>query len=156
MIRMTGKRTNHHGHSLDPVPCRCGECGKSAELVTGDVIYPHRPDLAGKRFYKCSCGAYVGTHPGTCEPLGTPANTETRKARSEDHAHFDALYKEVERRKPTKESARKRGYRWLAERMEMTSDECHIGMMNAAQARRVTAICRPHMAKLGIFPERRR
>lgn len=156
MTMMTQKNTNHRGHSLVEVPCGCGECGKPARMVGGDVIYPHRHDLAGKRFYRCECGAYVGTHPDTCEPLGTPASTTTRKCRSDAHAHFDALYKEAGRRKPEGGSPRKRGYRWLAERMEMTEDECHIGMMNAAQARRVVEICRPQMAKLGVLPERRR
>ena len=125
-------------------------------MVDGTVIYPHRPDLAAKRFYRCGCGAYVGTHPGTCEPLGTPALTQTRKARSDAHAHFDALYKAVGKAKPEGGSPRKRGYRWLAERMGMTVDECHIGMMTAAQARRVVEICRPHMARMGVLPERRR
>ena len=150
------ERTSKHGHSLDPVPCACGECGAPAEIVGGDRIYPHRPDLAAKRFYLCGCGAYVGTHPGTCEPLGSPAHSGTRKARSEAHAHFDALYKEVGRRKPDGGSPRKRGYKWLAEKMGMTPEECHIGMMNAAQAGRVVQICKPYMAKLGVLPERRR
>ena len=148
-------RINHNGHSLDPVACTCAECGAGAEMVGGDRIYPHRPDLVVKKFYLCGCGAYVGTHPGTCQPLGTPAGSITRRARSEAHAHFDALYKEVGRRKPEGGNARKRGYRWLAERMEMTSDECHIGMMTASQATRVVEICKPQMSKLGIFPQRR-
>ena len=148
-------RTNHHGHSLDPVPCPCTECGRNAEMVGGERIYPHRADLAVKKFYLCECGAYVGTHPGTCQPLGTPANSVTRRARNEAHAHFDALYKEVGRRTPDKGSPRKRGYRWLAERMEMTVDECHIGMMTAAQATRVVEICKPQMARMGVFPQRR-
>lgn len=149
-------KTNHRGHSLVEVPCRCGECGKDAVMVDGSVIYPHRPDLVEKRFYRCGCGAYVGTHAGTCEPLGTPAHTQTRRARSDAHAHFDALYKEIGRRTPDGGSPRKRGYRWLAERMGMTPDECHIGMMTAQQAARVVEICRPYMAKFGIEPERRR
>lgn len=153
---MSGERVTRHGHSLDPVPCRCGECGRDAQIVDGTVIYPHRPDLAAKRFYRCECGAYVGTHPGTCEPLGTPAHTRTRKARSDAHAHFDALYKEIGRRKPEGGSPRKRGYRWLAERMGMTEAECHIGMMTASQAIRVVEICRPYMARYGILPERRK
>lgn len=146
---------NRHGHSMVEVPCRCGECGKDAVMVDGTAIYPHRPDLAEKRFYLCTCGAYVGTHPGTCEPLGTPANAMTRRARSNAHAHFDALYKEVGRRKNEGGSARKRGYRWLAERMGMTVEECHIGMMTAQQAGRVVEICHPYMTKMGVPPERR-
>lgn len=152
---MDERRTSRHGHSLDPVPCNCGECGAAAEMVGGDRIYPHRPDLSEKRFYLCACGAYVGTHPGTCQPLGTPASNATRRARSEAHAHFDALYKEVGRRKPDGGSPRKRAYRWLAAKMDLHIDDCHIGMMDAAQAARVVELCLPEMRRLGVAPERR-
>lgn len=42
---------------------KCDYCGKDAELVTGDVIYPHRSDLAPLKFWRCEdCEAYVGCH----------------------------------------------------------------------------------------------
>lgn len=135
--------------------CRCGECGEKAHLVSGEKIYPRRPDLWEKSFFRCDCGAYVGTHPGTTNPLGKPTNSETRSARSQAHAHFDPLYKEVGRRKPDGGSPRKRGYRWLAEQMGMSIDVCHIGMMTRAEADRVVEICRPHLEKMGIEPENR-
>lgn len=149
-------KKNHNGHSQVPVEIRCTECHKPAKMVNGQDIYPHRADLHDKNFYKCTCGAYVGTHPGTCEPLGTPAGPRTRKARSEAHAYFDALYKEVGRRKPEGGSPRKRGYRWLSEKMNIRPEDCHIGMMNINECKRVVEICDPYMKKLGIVPERRR
>jgi hypothetical protein len=147
---------NHNNHSLVPVLCKCAECGKNCEMVGGNQIYPHRDDLASKNFYLCKCGAYVGTHPETCEPLGTAAGPTTRKARSEAHAHFDPLWKAVGKMKPEGGSPRKRGYKWLAEKMGLTVDECHIGMMSSQQAREVIGICRPYLEKYGILPERRR
>jgi hypothetical protein len=52
----------------------CGHCGKPAVLINGRVIYPHRPDLADKRFWACApCAAHVGCHAGTDRPLGSPA-----------------------------------------------------------------------------------
>lgn len=146
---------NHNGHSLEPVPCRCGECGRETEMVGGEKIYPHRKDLGHKNFYLCQCGAYVGTHPDTCEPLGSPANNITRKARSNAHAHFDALIKAVGEKTPDKGSARKRGYKWLAQQLEMEPAKCHIGMMDAKDATRVVDVCKPHMARMGVMPERR-
>lgn len=146
---------NRNGHSLVEVPTRCGECGSMSVLVDGSVIYPHRPDLADKRFYRCACGAQVGCHPGTLEPLGAPAGEATRRARSRAHAHFDALYKEVGRRHPEGGSPRKRGYRWLSEKLGIRVDECHIGMMDSATADRVVQICLPEMTALGIAAERR-
>ena len=41
----------------------CPYCGKRAKIVTGDVIYPHRKDLADQKFHLCTpCEAYVGCH----------------------------------------------------------------------------------------------
>ena len=40
---------------------KCPYCGKDAALVTGDKIYPHRPDLYDRNFWLCTaCDAYVG------------------------------------------------------------------------------------------------
>ena len=41
----------------------CDYCGGAAKLVGGEVIYPHRPDLAELKFWHCApCRAYVGCH----------------------------------------------------------------------------------------------
>lgn len=43
----------------------CVHCQRvvSAEVVKGDVIYPHREDLYEKVFCRCpTCGNYVGCH----------------------------------------------------------------------------------------------
>lgn len=148
-------RVSRHGHSLDEVPVDCGECGRRADLVGGDVVYPHRPDLSAKRFYRCPCGAYVGCHPGTLEPLGSPAGAVTRKARSDAHAHLDALTRAVDARAPGKGGARGRAYAWLAGQLGITPEDCHVGMMDAETARRVVDACVPHMRRMGVLPERR-
>ena len=44
-------------------PVTCPYCSRRAMLVTGQVIYPHRPDLHDLNFWLCDhCKAYVGTH----------------------------------------------------------------------------------------------
>lgn len=113
----------------------CDYCKEESVLVGGDVIYPHRPDLAEKKFWSCGpCGAYVGCHPGTEEPLGRLANAELRKAKMAAHAAFDPLWKE---------SGMKRGeaYAWLREVMGLTRDECHIGMFDETTCARVVTLC---------------
>jgi hypothetical protein len=74
----------------------CTKCNKDieADLVTGEVIYPHRPDLYSKYFYKCpKCGNYVGYHPNTTKTLGCIPTTELKKARSRVHTTLDRLWK---------------------------------------------------------------
>jgi hypothetical protein len=117
----------------------CGVCYRRARLVGGEVIYPHRPDLFHKRFWLCDHPshplAYVGCHPGTENALGSPADTETRKARSAAHAAFDPLWK-------GKAMGRWEAYKWLAATLGIHPDACHIGMMSADMARRVVEAVR--------------
>ncbi len=111
----------------------CIECGSLASLVTGKDIYPHRPDLYGKRFYRCTCGAYCGCHPGGTIPLGYPCGPQTRRARSAAHAAFDPLWKLGTMR-------RHEAYLWLRKRLGLAVTECHIGMMTAEQAGEVVRV----------------
>lgn len=113
----------------------CIECGRSTELVTGRDIYPHRPDLHDRNFWQCLCGAYCGTHRGTTASLGYPCGGVTREARKAAHAAFDQLW-----RGPQACKSRSAAYRWLAREMGLHPDNCHIGTMNAAQAREVARL----------------
>jgi hypothetical protein len=120
----------------------CPYCGALAILVGGDVIYPHRPDLASKKFWQCApCGAYVGCHEaghgqgdGTT-PLGRLANAELRKAKSAAHAAFDPLWK-------SRRMTRKEAYAWLASALKIDPDDAHIGMFDVGQCRAVVHAAR--------------
>jgi len=113
----------------------CDYCGNQAKLVTGKVIYPHRPDLFKKQFYFCDeCDAFVGCHEGTPNPLGRLANAELRKAKMSAHAAFDPLWKRY---------GKKRGscYVWLAEQLDIPISSCHIGMFDVDTCKKVAIIC---------------
>ena len=113
-----------------PPDFRCIECGSKPRLTDGKEIYPHRPDLAKKRFYKCdTCkSSYCGCHPDTTTPLGYPCGPETRKARGEAHAVIDPIWRE-------RHASRQTVYFELARRLDLPRDECHIAWMNAEDAR---------------------
>jgi hypothetical protein len=116
----------------------CPYCGLPAELVTGAVVYPHRVDLAGLRFWLCKpCGAYVGCHrkgarvasgglasrsDGTV-PLGALADAVLRAARNHAHADFDPLWQSGELR-------RLQAYAWMAETLCIPVQDAHIGMFD--------------------------
>lgn len=114
----------------------CDYCGKAAEFVTGREVYPHRPDLFGKKLYRClPCNAVVGCHEGTETPLGRLANPELRKAKMEAHAFFDPIWK-------GKSKKRGSAYAWLSDQLGIAKNECHIGMFDVAMCNRVVEVCR--------------
>lgn len=126
----------------------CDYCKKTSNLVTGEVIYPHRPDLYSLNFYICKpCNAYVGCHKGTINPLGRLANTELRNAKKEAHAAFDPIWKARHERKsavdPTYKKSMARGgrYKKLAELLGVEIKDCHIGMFDVDMCMKVIQIC---------------
>lgn len=109
----------------------CPYCSSKAKLVSGSEIYPGRSDLLALKFYSCKrCDAYVGCHKGTELPLGTLANSELRKFRQCAHRSFDARLKDGKQ-------DRREAYEWLAAQLGIPQDECHIGMFDLAQCKRV-------------------
>ena len=44
--------------------------------------------------------------------------------------------------------SRNGAYRWLAERMKLALEECHIGMMDAEQCARVVALAEAYLEKV--------
>jgi hypothetical protein len=124
----------------------CDYCGKPAELVAGDVIYPHREDLAAKKFWRCvPCKAWVGCHGGTETPLGRLANAELRAAKSRVHAVFDPLWKTKHWQTGcSRRIARRKGYAWLAGQLGIPFRRCHIGMFDVETCQRAIAICSEH------------
>ena len=111
----------------------CHYCNQPAKLVGGDVIYPHRPDLASKKFWHCApCGAYVGCHPGTTRNLGILAKGELRTLKSRVHAAFDPIWR-------SKQKRRSEAYAWLREGLGIPAEECHVGMFDEARCRAALA-----------------
>lgn len=116
----------------------CGECGSRAELVTGEVLYPHRPDLKRKRFWRCTgcLDSHVGCHPGSKIPLGAPSRGPLRRAKMEAHAAFDPIWR-------TGEMSRSAAYAWLANELGIPRVKTHIGYFDLKTCRRVVEVCRP-------------
>lgn len=126
----------------------CQYCKQPAKRVTGEKIYPHRKDLRNKIFYLCSpCGAYVGCHLGTDNPLGILANAELRDLKKRAHAVFDPIWKkrlaekQVADPKYNKGMARGGRYKKLAEVLGIEKRDCHIGMFSPELCKRTIEAC---------------
>lgn len=114
---------------------KCDYCGRGTELVGGDVIYPHRKDLARLKFYRCApCDAYVGTHKGTVKPLGRVANATLRTLKQQAHVAFDPMWRDSK-------MSRSEAYIWLASKLGIPRKKCHIGMFDEATCERVIEVC---------------
>lgn len=122
----------------------CPHCLIDAALVPGAFIYgPTRPDLADLLFWACPVhiDVYVGCHQrGANVPQkdgttilsdgtlakGTLAGPALRKARRGVHAAFDPLWEEGK-------MSRNGAYAWLANEMQLSVADCHIGMFSLQQ-----------------------
>ncbi|ASA22025.1 zinc-finger-containing protein [Paenibacillus donghaensis] len=108
----------------------CRYCGGKVICISTKAFYGRD---YGAHVYKCTgCDAYVGTHKGTKNPLGTLANKELRELRKKAHEVFDPCWKD-------KHMQRKSAYRRLKEFMGTAREDTHIAMFDEDQCRRVIA-----------------
>ena len=86
-----------------------------------------------KWFYGCvrwpQCNGVLGCHPDG-SPLGKPADSATRMARSRLHELFDGLW-----HGPARRMRRKDAYALLARLLGMRGEDCHIALFDADRCR---------------------
>lgn len=130
-------------------PPVCPYCGREASLLKSSAaLYAGRDYGPAWVCLRPTCDAWTGCHPGTEKPLGRLANAELRQARQAAHRVFDPLWQAKQRQGFTRGQARGRGYRWLAEQMQIDASKCHIAMFDPAQCQRVVEICTPYVERL--------
>lgn len=116
----------------------CPYCNGKAILRDSAFLYHGR---AYGNVWVCEhypyCDAYVGCHRrgDGDEPLGGLANNQLRLARKRAHAAFDFVFCSS-----TAPMSRSEGYRWLAKKLGIPEDACHIGMFDVAQCKRVREV----------------
>lgn len=118
----------------------CPYCGGEMKLRDATYVYTTTPKAREwGNMWVCEnypkCDVYVGCHQGTTLPKGRPANPRLRTLKKEAHKQFDPIWQ-------SGLLSRKEAYNWLASQMEMTLDECHIGMFDVSQCQKVIRICK--------------
>lgn len=118
--------------TFTPSITECTLCGGAVEFVNNKVVYG-KPFGEWPMIYRCTnpaCHAFVHCHPGSTTPLGTMADSYTRRLRKKAHHAFDRLWRNGR-------MTRSDAYTWLAKRLGIPRDQCHIGLFDAAQCQRV-------------------
>lgn len=119
---------------------KCPYCGKDVVLKSATFIYPnHKKAKYWGKVWVCSdypnCDAYVGCHKGTDIPKGRLANEKLRFYKKEAHKQFDPIWK-------SGLMSRREAYKWLASMMNLSLDDCHIGMFDISDCQKVIDICK--------------
>lgn len=126
---------------MSTIRATCPYCKQAAVLVTGMQLYPHMPSIAPKLFWRCApCDAHVGCHQRNrrfgytgMEPLGRLANAELRQWKQRAHEVFDPMWKHGD-------MTRVQAYQWLAQRLQLSEAECHIGEFDVDGCRAVVEL----------------
>lgn len=129
-----------------PTPL-CQYCQTPAVLTKGSALYPSLPHLFNKWFWVCSpCNARVGCHAvgafvfvdgvrvesdGTL-PLGSLANPELRRLRTETHRVFDSWWRQ-------QGMTRTQAYFWLAGALGIDPKDCHVSQFDPDRCRSAIA-----------------
>ena len=110
---------------MTAAPVTCPKCGKTAKKMQNQY---------GVRHTHCGLSSWNG------RPLVTQ---ETLNARIAAHAAFDTIWKE-------KLISRSEAYKRLAAELGMTRKDCHISLMDEAQAKRVPIASENIRALIGV------
>lgn len=122
----------------------CPYCSNKTEYVDSSEVYGNK---SYGMIYLCRpCTAYVGVHKGTDNALGRLANADLRKAKMEAHHWFDQIAKaegvinEVWPVFIKNISNRNKAYLWLSKHLNISTDDCHIGMFDIEMCNQVIEI----------------
>lgn len=123
------------GRGVETVKLKCPDCG--ARMVLRQTEKWPQKNGKPSKFWGCSqfpkCKTTHGAHPNG-QPLGRPANIETKAARMKAHEAFGAW---MERNSYTKKYA----YRRLAKMLRLSEAEAHMGMMAKERCEVVVRLC---------------
>lgn len=118
-------------------PKVCDSCKSDRIGVTSNsVVYGIERGAWPYCYYCDDCGAMVGCHPNTHNPLGLMATSAIRRKRKQLHELFDPVWRE-------NYLSRDDAYRWLGSQLNIEV-ECHIGNLTKEQLIVAISLMRAH------------
>jgi len=101
---------------------KCADCGSKLVLKDGKygIFY------GCVKFRETGCPGAHNCNKTTAEPLGFPANSETRKLRREAHEVFDKLWQAH----GLKKISRQQAYEWMQKHLKLSEEDAHIAKLD--------------------------
>lgn len=131
-------------------PEKCDNCSSpDVTLTTNDRLYGVKKGTWPYIFYCNDCGASVGCHPGTHNPLGKLADKHTRTLRRRLHEVFDVFWMQGY-------MTRTEAYAWLAEQLKITSAECHVSQLTFVQLKEAIRLTKDYFQNNQRLLDRRK
>jgi hypothetical protein len=134
-----GRGRQSYAPTTTPQAPRCPYCGMKARFYTSSAEFYLSGVDYGPLWACLGCKAWVGCHPGTNRPLGRLADAPLRRAKQAAHRAIDRLWQHGPMR-------RSEAYAWLASRLHIPAEACHIGMFDLDQCRATVQACRDRSA----------
>ena len=136
---------------LNLYPTECNLCGGTVEYISNELIYG-KIYGSGKCYHCKKCGAYVGTHqPRPKEALGILANPQMRQLKIKCHYYFDKLWgAEIQEGYKNKNYYRKKYYRFLAKKLNISEKDCHFGYFDLKLLEKAHIILKNKVLKMTI------
>lgn len=116
----------------------CPYCLKHADFVDSAIVYQRS---YGMIYYCGDCRAWVNTHHGGDQSMGTLAKATLRDLRHKCHLKFEPLCIAKVNAGAKKKSAKAAGYNWLAKILNIDPVTCHVGYFNIEQCKKVIEAC---------------
>lgn len=114
---------------------RCPYCDNLVHLRKGSEMFG--PNARIKKVFVCSnypaCDAYVSAD-SKGKPMGTLANKKLRELRVRAHKSFDRLWR-------SGYMTREYAYKWLAVRLRINENQCHIGQFGEGRCEQTIKLC---------------
>jgi len=108
---------------------KCPDCGAKLVLKDGKfgIFY------GCEKYAETGCKGSHNCHKNTAEPLGIPADSDTRKARREAHEVFDQLWRDQGLGKMSRQAA----YQWMQTHLKLSEEDAHIARLDRAGCERL-------------------
>jgi len=134
-----------------PPPDNCDSCQSDRiGLTSNSVLYGIEKGEWPYCYYCDDCGAMVGCHPNTHNPMGLMAVASIRRKRAKLHEAFDPIWQ-------LRYLSRDDAYKWLAKELDLPDNEdCHIGLLSPSNLNLALNLMRAHSSNNYIQFKRRK